>query len=179
MHRSLFSACCAAVVLALAPLPARADENAAIRELLARGDAATALTRAEKAVAVNPRDAQARFLLGVALMDLRRDADAMQVFVRMTQDYPDLPDPLNNVALLEARAGRLELARAALEAALRADPSHRLARSNLGHVHLMLAVQAWEQAAALGPLEPAVLRRLEGARALLDGRPGPAPNAAR
>ena len=175
MLPSLFRAL-SATLLVLLPGLACADESTAIRELLARGDAAAALPRAERAVAANARDAQVRFLLGVALMDLRRDGDAMQVFVRLAQDHPDLPDPLNNIALLEARAGRLELARAALEAALRADPSHRLARSNLGHVHLMLAIQAWEQAATLGPLDPAVLRRLEAARALLDLRP-PAPAA--
>lgn len=175
MLRCLFRALCAAL-LALPAGLAFANETTAIRELLARGEAAAALPRAERAVAANARDAQVRFLLGVALMDLRRDADAMQVFLRLTQDHPDLPDPLNNIALLEVRAGRLELARAALEAALRADPSHRLARSNLGHVHLMLAVQAWEQAATLGPLDAAVLRRLEATRALLDLRP-PSPAA--
>lgn len=157
----------AALAATLLSLPARADEVAAIRDLLARGEAAPALLRAEKVASANPRDAQARFLVGVALMDLRRDAEALAHFTRMSQDYPDLPDPLNNVALLEARAGRLELARTTLEAALRADPSHRLARSNLGQVHLMLAVQAWEHAAALGPLDAAVQRRLEAVRQLL------------
>lgn len=168
-----------AVCMAALTLPAHADEAGEIRELLARGDAAAALPRAEKARAASPRDAQLRFLLGVALMDLRRDAQALDHFVAMTQDYPDLPDPLNNVALLQARAGRLSLARDALEAALRVDPSHRLARSNLGHVHLMLAAQAWEQAATLGPLEPAVQRRLEAVRALLAAGPTAPSSAAR
>ena len=33
----------------------------------------------------------------------------------------------------------------------------------------MLAVQAWEQAAASGPLDPRVMRKLDAARALLEG----------
>ncbi len=148
-------------------LPAWADEAAEVRELLARGDFAAALQRAEKAAAANPRDAQARFLVGVVLMDSQRNEEALAQFTRLAQDYPELPDPQNNIALLHARAGRLDLARQALETALRNDPSHRLARANLGQIYLMLAVQALEQAAALGPLDAPVQRRLEAVRALL------------
>ena len=104
-------------------------------------------------------------------MDLRRDEEALGHFTRMTQDYPELPDPQNNIALLHARAGRLEQARQALETALRNDPTHRAARTNLGHVHLLLAVQAWELVAAEGPLDTALLRRLEALRALLASTP--------
>jgi Flp pilus assembly protein TadD len=164
----------ALVMLCLAPAPGRANEAAEIRDLLARGQATAALPRAAKAAADNPRDAQARFLHGVVLMDLQRDDEALSLFTRLAQDYPELPDPQNNIALLQARAGRLDLARQALEAALRNDPTHRLARTNLGHLHLMLAAQAWEQAAATGPLDPSLLRRLEGVRALLAGSSAPA-----
>jgi tetratricopeptide (TPR) repeat protein len=114
--------------------------------------------------------AQERFLQGVALMDEQRDAAALEVFVQLTQEYPGLPDPYNNIALLHARAGRLEEARQALEVALRNDPGHRTARANLGRVHLMLAVQSWELAAAAGPLDLQTQRMLEGARALLGAR---------
>jgi tetratricopeptide (TPR) repeat protein len=152
--------------LVFAPL-AQADELTEVRALLARGEPAAALKRAEAGVAAQPRDAQLRFLLGVALMDLGRDADALAHFTRMAQDYPELPDPHNNIALLHARAGRLEMARQALETALRNDPGHRTARINLGQVHLMLAVQAFEAASAEGPLDAPLLRRLEAVRALL------------
>jgi Flp pilus assembly protein TadD len=158
---------CALALLLAAGGAARADDAADVQALLAGGDAATALRRVERALAARPDDAQLRFLHGVVLMDLRRDEEALTVFTQLAQLYPELPDPLNNIALLQARAGRLELARQALEAALRNDPGHRLARANLGQVHLMLAVQAWEQAAAGGPLEPSMQRLLDGARALL------------
>ena len=58
-----------------------------------------------------------------------------------------------------------------LETALRNDPGHRTARSNLGEVHLMLAAQAWELASATGPVDVVLLRRLEGVRALLAAAP--------
>lgn len=144
-----------------------ADELGELKALLAQGQAEQALPRAERAAAAQPRDVQMRFLLGVVLMDLRRDDDALAHFTRMTQDYPELPDPYNNIALLHAQAGRLEAARQALETALRNHPSHRTARTNLGHVHLMLAAQAWETVAAEGRLDAALQRRLDAVRTLL------------
>ena len=162
-----------------AMLWASSEDVRAVQELLSRGQAQAALQRLE----ANDRardgaptlaggsaagvDAELRFLRGVALMDLQRNAEALAWFERMTQDYPELPDPFNNIALLHVRASRLESARQALETALRNDPSYRVARANLGLVHLMLAVQAWEQVTAGGPVDPQLMRRLEGARALL------------
>jgi Flp pilus assembly protein TadD len=167
LRTSLLRLSLAALALGLAGAPARADEAAEVRALAARGDFAAALQRVEKAVAANPKDAQLRFLQGVVLMDMHKDDAALEVFNQLSQEYPELPDPYNNIALLHARAGRLELARQALEVALRNNPGHRTARANLGMVHLMLAVQAWESAAAGTNADPALQRRLEGGRALL------------
>lgn len=160
-----------AVTLGLGTLAAWADEAAEVRALLARGDGAAALQRVQSAAAANPRDVQLRFLHGVVLMDTGHDDEALAHFTRMTQDFPELPDPYNNIALLQVRAGRLEQARQALETALRNDPSHRTARANLGEVHLMLAAQAWALAAAGGPVDASLLRRLEAVRALLAAAP--------
>lgn len=158
-----------------ATLTAASEEVRLVQELLSRGQAQAALQRLEAREgalalangATAGTDAELRFLRGVALMDLQRNAEALAWFERMTQDLPELPDPFNNIALLHVRAGRLEPARQALETALRNDPSYRVARANLGLVHLMLAVQAWEQVSASGPVDPQLTRRLEGARALL------------
>jgi Flp pilus assembly protein TadD len=159
--------CALAMALTCASAAALADEPAEIRALIAHGELASALQRAQRAMQAHPADAQARFLYGVVLMDLERDGEALALFTQLSEEYPELPDPLNNVAVLQARAGRLELARLALEAALRNEPGHRAALANLGQVHLMLAVQAWELAAAKGPLDTQLLRRLEAARTLL------------
>ncbi len=149
---------------------AQAAELDDARERLARGDAAGALAVVQQALARQPDNAQLRFMQGVSLMDLGRDSQALAVFRELHQQYPELPDPLNNIALLQARAGQLESARQSLQEALRADPQHRAARTNLGQVHLMLAVQAWEQATAGtagAAADPAVLRKLQIARGLL------------
>ena len=160
--------------LSLGAAAAMADETTEVRALLTRGDLNAALQRVERASAADPRDTQLRFLHGVVLMDLQRDAAALEIFTALSQEYPELPDPLNNIALLHARAGAFELARQALESALRNDPGHRLARANLGQVHLLLAVQAWERLGAQGPLDATLRRQLDGARALLAGGAQPA-----
>jgi tetratricopeptide (TPR) repeat protein len=152
----------------------RADDASAVHALVLRGQMDQALLRAEKAAVANPRNAQAQFLHGVVLMDMARDEQALAVFTALAQEYPELPEPPNNIALLHARQGRLELARQWLEVALRNDPTHRLARANLGQIYLMLAVQSWEQAAATGALDVALQRRLEAARALLNVSATPA-----
>ncbi len=162
--RTLVLALCAAW---LPSSGARADAAADVQALIAREDLAGALQRTDQALALAPRDARLRFLKAVVLMDLQRNDEALRDFSALSEEYPELPDPHNNIAVLHVRAGRLAQALQALQSALRNDPGHRTARLNLGQVHLMLAVQAWEQAAAGGSLDPAQRRQLDGARALL------------
>lgn len=159
--------CCLLAALLFFARPAWADVVTEVHTLIAKGDLAGALRSADAAVTAHPRDAQSRFLHALVLMDLQRDSESLAAFMQLSQEYPELPEPFNNIALLHARAGRLELARQALESALRNDPGHRAARINLGEVHLMLAVQAWEQASAGGPLDPRMVKRLDAARALV------------
>ncbi len=165
-------------VLCLVCAGAQASEADEVRALLSRGDFSAALQRAEAAAVANPRDAQARFLQGVVLMDMGRDDAALALFTALSQQYPELPDPFNNIALLHARAGRLELARQALDTALRNDPTHTTARANLGQIYLMLAVQTWEQAAASGTLDAPLRQRLDALRALLGSAPSGGPTSA-
>jgi Flp pilus assembly protein TadD len=139
-----------ATTLLWLPVAVRADAAADILRLLTGGDLAGALVRSTAAMAAPNPDARLRFLHGVVLMDLQRDAEAQRVFEALTHSHPQLPDPFNNLAALHARAGRWEQARAALETALRNDPGHALVRENLGDVYLQLAIQAWQAAAVAG-----------------------------
>jgi Flp pilus assembly protein TadD len=156
-----------AVTLGVCVLSAHADELADIQRLQAAGEASSALRKADKALLANPRDAQLRFVRGVLLVELKRDDEALDVFQRMNEDFPELPDPLNNIAVLHAANGRLEPARAALEGALRNDPQHRAARENLADVYVRLAVQLWGELAASAPTNAGLTRKLRLARELL------------
>jgi Flp pilus assembly protein TadD len=91
----------------------------------------------------------------------------MAVFQQLHEDYPELPDPLNNLAVVLAGQGRIDEARAALESALRNDGQHRNARENLADIYLRLAVRLWSGLASTGPADPAVERKLRLAREIL------------
>jgi Flp pilus assembly protein TadD len=155
---------CAALCL---PLASHADELADVQRMAQAGDTMGALQRAETALAAKPRDARLRFAKGVLLSDLKRDAEAITVFEQLSQDYPELPDPLNNLAVLYAAQGRLDDARIALESALRNDAQHRTARENLADVYVRMAIRLWASLAASAPADAAIARKLKLARELL------------
>jgi len=88
--------------------------------------------------------------------------------VSLTQDFPELADPYNNLAVLYAASGRLDAALLALQQALRNDPGHRQARENLGDVYLALAVQAWQAAEVQSKGDDAkLLRKLQQAESIV------------
>ncbi len=161
---------------------ARADTYAEVNQLLRQGKSTQALAQAERYLTDRPRDPQMRFLKGMAQSEGGQSAEAMATFLQLTQDYPELPEPYNNLAVLYAGQGQYDKAREALENAVRTNPSYATAHENLGDVHLRLAAQAYEQAlqpntgnAAAG----AVAAKLARLRALLAPATGAAtPSAA-
>lgn len=133
------------------------------------GERATALQSLDQALAQQPRDASLRFLQAVLLSETGRTAEASRVLEGLTEDHPELPEPYNNLAVLQAADGQLDRARSLLESALRLDPGYRTAHQNLGDVLLRLAQRAYE-AAADGQNDPALQRRLRQVRELAAGR---------
>lgn len=145
----------------------RADALAEIEALHKDGKTEQALQQADAAIALQPRAAPIRFLKGVMLSDLGRKDEAIAVYLALTQDFPELADPYNNLAVLYAASGQLDLALAALQDALRNDPKNLRARENLGDVYLALAVQAWAAAEVQSKGEDAkLLRKLKSAEAI-------------
>jgi len=90
-------------MLALAGVTARADEYGDVNRLLRQGSPAEALAKADAYIAGKPRDPQMRFLRGVILTEQGRTADATLAFTQLTQDFPELPEPYNNLAALYAQ----------------------------------------------------------------------------
>ncbi len=121
------------------------------RELRAARQPEQALDLAEKGLAVAPRDLQLRFLKGLLLSELKRPTQAIAVFEALTQDFPELGEPYNNLAVLLAGRGELEKARELLERALQAQPGYALAWENLGDVQLRLAERAYAEAVSRNP----------------------------
>jgi len=100
-------------------------------------------------LATKPRDPQARFLKGVILTEQGNMKEAIEIFTRLTQDYPDLPEPYNNLAVIYASQGQYDRARSTLEQAIRTHPSYATAYENLGDVYAKLASQAYGKALQL------------------------------
>lgn len=129
--------------------PAMADELADVSQLLRAGQQAQALKQADAYLAKNPRDPQMRFLKGVILTEQNKSNEAIAVFTKLTEDYPALPEPYNNLAVLYAASGQYEKARVALDKAIHTNPTYATAYENLGDVHAKLASEAYDRALQL------------------------------
>jgi len=104
------------------------------RDLLTRKEYAAAIVRIDALLATRPREPQARFLKGVAQTEQGQSAAAIATFRGLVEDYPELPEPYNNLAVLYAQKGDYDTARSVLETAVRAAPDWAVAHENLGDV---------------------------------------------
>jgi Flp pilus assembly protein TadD len=127
----------------------RPHDNA--QAALRSGQPQRALEISETALKTFPNDAQLRFTRALALNQLNRLAEAEAAFTDLTQEYPELPEPYNNLAVVRAAQGKLDQARAALEDAIRAVPGYGLAYENLGDIHAQLAARSYRRALELEP----------------------------
>ena len=126
-----------------------AEDYSDIIQLLKTGKAAEALVKADQRLAANSRDPQLRFLRGVAQADSGKQGEAITTFTKLTEEYPELPEPYNNLAVLYANQNQLDKARTALEMAIRTNPSYATAHENLGDIYAKLASQAYNKALQL------------------------------
>ena len=152
------------------PADARAElenQRRQAQAALNRRDPARALAMANAALQEAPGDARLRFLKGLALFQLKRMADAEHEFNGLIEEYPELPEPYNNLAVIRAAQGNLEGARDALEAAIRSVPDYAVAYQNLGDLYLQLAAQRWRHAQKLAP-SPVRATRLKALETLLE-----------
>lgn len=147
--------------------PAHADDYADVNQLLRQGKAADALAKADAYIAGKPRDPQMRFLRGVILSEQGKQADATVAFTQLTQDFPELPEPYNNLAALYAAQSQFEKARAALEMAIRLNPNYATAYENLGDVHLRLAAQSYNKAQSFATANASVAPKLTLVRQII------------
>jgi len=149
---------------------AGADELADVQRLYYAGQPDAAMARADQFLAAKPKDPQMRFIKGVMLADAKRDGDATALFQQLTEDYPDLAEPYNNLAALYAAAGDYAKARATLEQALRTNPAYAVAHENLGDLYAALAAQSYARALKLDPASVTVPPKLAIVRELYKTR---------
>jgi tetratricopeptide (TPR) repeat protein len=140
--------------------PAVRDNTPEIDASIAQKNWEASLTQLDARIASNPHDAQAKFKRATVLAHLNRDDDAIAAFTELTQLYPELPEPYNNLAALYAKQGNLTEARAALETATKVNPSYGLAYENLGDLYLRMANESYRRAQSLGKASATSTQRL-------------------
>lgn len=177
--KSLLRLAALAFGLALAgAASAQPDDLQEISRLIKQGQHAQAMDRVNALLATKPRDAQGRFLKGLILTEQNKLPEAIEVFTRLSQDYPELPEPYNNLAVLYAAQGQYEKARQSLETSIRTHPSYATAYENLGDVYTKLASRAYDKALQFDTSNTAAQTKLSLIRDLLTttGR-GPRPGS--
>ncbi len=160
-----------ALAAALSLSAAHADDYSDVNDLARSGKLTEAMAKADQYLAGKPRDPQMRFIKGVLQTEAGKPADAISTFIKITQDYPELPEPYNNLAVLYAGQNQFDKARAALEMAIRTNPSYATAHENLGDVYAKLASQAYSKALQLDGGNAGVQPKLALIRTLFSAEP--------
>jgi tetratricopeptide (TPR) repeat protein len=129
------------------------------------------------AVAADIQDANRLFKQGLTLTEQGKTAEAIKVFTSLTEDYPELPEPYNNLAVLYAGQGQYEKAKVALEMAIRTHPSYATAHENLGDIYAKMASQAYDRALQLDKSNTSTATKLEMIKELFGGNAHKSANA--
>ena len=146
LRRALLVAWLAASTAVIA---APADDLKEAQRLYAQGKLPAALEKIDAYLKEMPKDPQGRFLKGLVLAEEKKNAEAILVFTALTEEFPELPEPYNNLAVLHAAQGNYDRARAVLELAIKTNPQYAIAHENLGDIYAQLAGRAYDRALQL------------------------------
>ncbi|MBF0589634.1 MAG: tetratricopeptide repeat protein [Magnetococcales bacterium] len=105
-----------------------------------------ALKKLRSFLSREPKNDEARFLLGLILTEQKKRDQAIAVFQALTRERPEYPEPFNNLAVLYADQGHYEKARQALIKALETHPSYATAQENLGDIYAKMAARSYRKA---------------------------------
>jgi tetratricopeptide (TPR) repeat protein len=160
-------------LFATASVVAQGDELREASELAKLGQYERALAQVDAYLKDRPKDARGRFLKGLILAEQKKSDDAIAIFTELTRDYPELPEPYNNLAVLYANRGEYDKARSALEMAIRTHPSYATAHENLGDVYAKMASQAYDKALQFDRGNRTAQTKLNLIRELFSNAPAP------
>ena len=142
------------LLLGMSLAGAWADDYTDVTQLMRAGQLSEARDRVERHLSAKPRDPQMRYFRGLIERESGQTGAALATFTQLTEDFPELPEPYNGLAVIHAAQGQYDQARSALEAAVRANPAYAAAHENLGDVYLRLASQAYCKAMQYEPQNP-------------------------
>ncbi len=157
-----------------AALSARADVVDDAARLYQDGNETAALERIDRYLVDHPTDARGRFLKAQLLASQGKTDEAIALYTVIIEEYPELAEPYNNLAVIYAQQGRYELARNYLEQAVQAFPEYAVALENLGDVYAKFAQTSYRQAARYDPGNTAIETKIATVTKLLpDTAPTP------
>lgn len=157
--RRLLTLPCLLLTLFSPPTQGAAFDDA--QQLWLKGQRQQAIQTLEAAVQTDPGSARLRFALAVMRLEDGDKTGAEALLKALTEDFPDLPDPYNNLAVIYAARGELDAAQEALTRAVTLQPEHTQAQENLGDVLLQLAARAYGRAAAGSKLQTPGLKAVQ------------------
>jgi Flp pilus assembly protein TadD len=147
------------------PPPPTAGTTEATR-MIQEGQYGSARIKIDAALAADAKNPQARFLRGIVEADEGEADLALVTFQSLTEDFPELPEPYNNLAVIWAQRGQYEKARSALESAIASNPDYGVAHENLGDIYTRLAGAEYDRAVALDKTNKSAQAKLVLARQL-------------
>lgn len=129
--------------------PGLTPELADATRMIQDGQYTSARVKIDAALAISAKNPQARFLRGVVEADEGNPDLALATFQSLTEDFPELPEPYNNLAVIWAQRGQYEKARSALESAIASNPEYAIAHENLGDIYSRLAGAQYDRAVVI------------------------------
>ena len=117
-----------------------------IKLLLKNGKYVLAETLTNKSIEENLNDPELLFYKGIIETNMGKNNQAIDTFRNLTERFPELPEPYNNLAVLYAEKGQFSLAKEILEQAIKTNPSYLTAHINLGDIFTKMASESYNKA---------------------------------
>ncbi|MDA9210857.1 tetratricopeptide repeat protein [Methylophilaceae bacterium] len=117
-----------------------------IKILLKNGKYSRAEILVNKSIEDNLNNPELLFYKGIIETNIGKNNQAIDTFRNLTEKFPELPEPFNNLAVLYAEKGQFILAKEILEQAIKTNPSYLTAHINLGDIFTKMASEAYNNA---------------------------------
>ena len=134
------------IIIFISSISSQAEDLKEIATQSSQGQHSAAMERINSHIKSHPNDVQALFMRAVMLAEQNRKEDAIKAFTEITEKFPALPEPYNNLAVLYADQGQFDKAKKALESAIKTHPSYATAHENLGDIYAKMATDAYGKA---------------------------------
>ena len=128
------------------PITIAQNNTEEIKIFLKNGNYKKAENLINKSIENNLNNPELLFYKGILETNLSKTNQAIDTFRDLTERFPELPEPFNNLAVLYAEKGQFRLAKEILEQAIKTNPSYLTAHINLGDIFTKMASEAYNKA---------------------------------